>query len=454
MERLGDLVSVGVNWSEASDLNPVTFDEELRVVGFHDPPYLSMTQTADGGYEYSGYLFDLWTLLASFLNLRYRMVEPLDWGYGNVRPNGTWSGMVGELVYGRGDIALTWLMNRADRAAVVNYVYVPIGFELSNFHVLAGSDDIPRTTPEMLNSLLKPLHVHVWWVLLAALFATSAALRIAIYFNQNLAERREDATKMTLGSCLFYSYMSLVGQGWDIVPRSLAARIITMCSWMASIIVVTSYTANLISDKTALSVDKPIGSLKEFTEQAGWKLAMQPGYGVVNDWQKSSNKYERELYRRITNKDGIVELNDVSTLRFSVQPKTMTFIDIRVLKFAVGDDACSLVPLLNQPPKLTPNYFVIAKGRPALRKMMFDTLLKFSEAGILSFLKHRWFDSINSLCPLSSEVKLRDMSSSSTVASILLVPLGVAVSLVIFLLEYVWSRRFGKRANYVKRHGI
>ena len=451
MSRLGDLLSVGKRWSEDASFNDNGLDD-LRVVAFHDPPYVSMEKAANGTYVYSGYLYDVWKLLAETLNIQYRMVPPVRWGYGHVHTNGTWSGMVGELVYGRADMALTWLLNRPDRATVVDYVYFPIEENNDEFHIVGGSYDIRPTVAQMVKSLLKPLHVHVWWALLASLLIISVTLRVTMYFNKGCAESNETAAEMTFGSCLFYNYMSLVGQGWDVVPSSLAARIVIIFSWAISVIIVNSYTANLISDLTVVSVDRPISSLREFTEQPGWKLAMQPGYGVVNDWQTSPDVYQRELYRRTANHDGIIDLDDATSFRLSIEPKVMTFIDIRILKFALGSDACSLVPLLDETRQMTPNYFVVAKGQPVLRRLMHDALMKMAESGLMGRLKHKWFDRINNMCQRSSDVKA--ISLGNTLASLVLVPLGVALGLVVVSLECLWARaairRYviaGKRAS-------
>ncbi|XP_043190389.1 glutamate receptor 3-like [Amphibalanus amphitrite] len=398
---------------------------------------------ANGSYVYSGYLYDIWKLLAGNLNLQYRMVEPEGWGYGNRHPNGTWSGMVGELFYGRADVALTWLLDRPDRSSVVDYIHIAIEENYDAFHIVGGTEDVPQTAAQMAGSLLRPLHAHVWWAVLGVLLVLSVALRVVIYFNQGYGERIQTVTEMSLGSCLFYNYMSLVGQSWAIVPTSSSARIVTIISWMINIIIVNSFTANLISDLAVVTVHRPIGSLREFTEQPGWKLAMQSGYGVVNDWQTSPDQYEREIYRRISSHDGVIELGDAQSFWLTTQPKVMTFIDIKQLKLKVGDAACSLVPLLDQPAKLTPNYFVIAKGQPALRRLMYAELLRISELGLMSHLKLNRFSRIENMCTSSSDTKA--MSLGNTLASIALVPLGVALGLAIAVLENLWARAVTKR---------
>ncbi|XP_043245243.1 glutamate receptor 1-like [Amphibalanus amphitrite] len=402
-----------------------------------------MEKTANGSYAYSGYLYDIWKLLAGNLNLQYRMVEPEGWGFGSCYPNSTCTGMVGELFYGRADVALTWLLDRPDRAAVVDFIHVPIEENYDAFHIVGGTADVPQTAAQMAGSLLRPLHAHVWWAVLGVLLVLSVALRVVIYFNQGYGERSQTVTEMTFGSCLFYNYMSLVGQSWAIVPTSSSARIVTIISWMINIIIVSSFTANLISDLAVVTVSRPIGSLREFTEQPDWKLAIRPGHGVLYDWQMSRDQYERELYRRSSIHDRVIELDNAQLFQITIQPKVMTFFDIKHLKLTIGDAACSLVPLLDQPAKLTPNYFAIAKGQPALRRLMYAELLRMSEMGLIGHLKRRRFSRIENMCTSSSDTKA--MSLGNTLASIALVPLGVVLGLAIAVLENLWARAVTKR---------
>ena len=112
---------VGRNWSaEAEDV----LKREVRVIAINDPPYIAIHPQPDGSYRYGGYLFDVWQMIAEALDLRYRVVPLLDGGFGRLQENGTWTGMVGELAYGRADVGLSWLWMRKDRMQVVDYLDV------------------------------------------------------------------------------------------------------------------------------------------------------------------------------------------------------------------------------------------------------------------------------------------------------------------------------------------
>ncbi|XP_043234979.1 glutamate receptor ionotropic, delta-1-like [Amphibalanus amphitrite] len=373
MERIGSLLSVGQRWSvEPFEENsgPPTDRRPLRLAALHDPPYFIANRLANDTFSYSGYLKDLWEIIARELDLPYEIIPLFGGGYGSVDPNGTWTGMVGELAYGRADLALTGIIHRRDRATVVDYIdTVAVSQDRPTFYVRRDAAAAPRLSLAVFDALLRPLHAHIWWLLLASLLVTSLVLRATVRFNHAGSETRRTAREMSWAWCLLLSFMTLVNQGWARTPDSLAARVATLAGWILGMLVYYTYTANLISHLTVTTVGRPISSLREFIEQPGWTFAMEPGYGILNTWKTSSDPYERALYARTVTGEGFLGLEvGGEVMRRTTEPKMMTYIDIdRLLKF-IGSEGCQMVSLLaNLPPK-TNNYMIIAKGRRQLRE--------------------------------------------------------------------------------------
>ena len=442
------MLSVGRTWS----LEPSNNDTsgELRVIAFNDPPYISVVRQEDGSFHFDGYLYELWTTIAHELNLSYRMVALENIGYGNIDLNGTWNGLAGELAYGRADVALTWMNMRLDRARVIDYISaVPVVQSQITFYVQQGFEGMPQFVVDMFCSLLKPLHENVWWALLASLFVVSVVLRVTIRFNHERAESRQTVAEMTWGSCLFYSFMSGVRQGWATTPDSLAARIVTIFSWVLGTIIYVNYTANLISYLTVTEVDKPISSLQELSEQAGWTFATEPGVGALNDWRVSADTYERELYQRVTHKKGFIDLDgSVEALRSALQPKVVFYTDINRMFFNFGTEACAAVPLLDRPPAKSNTYMLMTKGRKKIQGDINQMMRLLNQAGTVSRLQAHWLRTGSDLC--AAPTGFKELSLADVLAMLVLVPLAIIASAVIFGLEWLWARwKAGRRRTQV-----
>ena len=433
---MSNLLSVGRNWTAES--GPIQ-ERELRITLVQDPPYISYHQLTDGSYRYEGFLYDIWKIIAQSLNLRYRIVPLLTGGFGRLDENGTWTGMVGELAYGRADVALTWLRYTKPRSAVIDYIdAIPIDKSEDTFYLSKNVDEA-GLTGDMFNSLLKPLHTHVWLVLLGTLLVLSLVLRGSTHFIR--ADNNRVTDEMTWTTCLFSSFMSLVGQGWPSIPSSLSGRTVTIFTWLLCIIIYTSYTANLISHLTVVTVDRPINSLRDFARQSDWMLSMYPGHIVVSSWKESRNPYERELYQRVMSENVIpFDVTKESALRF-LQPKVLSYADLNGLFFLIGDKACNLIPLYDGPVKGLDNYIVIRKGLDQLRRQLNEAMRKTNEAGIHQQLKGRW---IKHKKGCVSQQDFEPVTLGNALALMMIMPLGSVASVIICVFErfyFKWSAR-------------
>ena len=69
------------------------------------PPYLMLAtpeeehEQLSGNDRYEGFCADLASLLAERLHISYVLRPVIDGKYGGQEPNGSWNGMVGELIY-------------------------------------------------------------------------------------------------------------------------------------------------------------------------------------------------------------------------------------------------------------------------------------------------------------------------------------------------------------------
>ncbi|XP_043223548.1 glutamate receptor 3-like [Amphibalanus amphitrite] len=204
------------------------------------------------------------------------------------------------------------------------------------------------------------------------------------------------------------TFMTLVSQGWASTPRSLSGRTVTLSSWVLGMLIYFNYTANLISHLTVTTVGRPISSLREFSEQPGWLFSIEPGMGVLNDMAVTGR--------------GHIRLDVATTARRSLQPRVLTYIDVRRMFFALGSDACALVPLLDQLPRKSNDYMVMAKGRTELLDAINRVMQVLNQAGTVSRLKRKWLNAGQGLCTVSSAFK--EMSLEDVTAVLFIVPLA------------------------------
>ncbi|KAF0293650.1 Glutamate receptor [Amphibalanus amphitrite] len=435
MERRGDLVQFGPGWEE--DESETALNRTLRVTAFDDPPIVTLERLADGSVRGGGYLFQLWELVADQLQLNYTIVEPRTNGYGMLTANGSWTGVIAELVEGRADVALSLLSITPQREAVVDFLNVPVEMEKLSFVVRLRSDRAPGPSLGMFASLLRPLSGQVWWSLLASLLVLSVVLRATLKLSSPRAEDSVVVRDMGWGSCLLAGAMTVLGQGWDRTPRSLAGRTATIFGWVMGILIYINYTANLMSFLITNTATKPISSVREFLQQPDWHVAIKPGVSQMSALASSEDVYERQLYERIMSGDRLIPIltNNIS-IQDAFGPKIMTFVNMHFMEHDIGDDACNYAPLQNTPVKATPSYWAAAKGRAALKREVTKVLTSLAEMGIRSKLMAYLPGRTPSICEKAIG-GYREISLEDVLSVLLLVPLGIITSLVVLGLEMV-----------------
>ena len=68
------------------------------VFTLQDAPFISIKENEDGTFSYKGYCIDLLHELAKKLHFTYEIYPSPDGFYGGETENGSWNGMVAELI--------------------------------------------------------------------------------------------------------------------------------------------------------------------------------------------------------------------------------------------------------------------------------------------------------------------------------------------------------------------
>ncbi|XP_043243111.1 glutamate receptor-like [Amphibalanus amphitrite] len=453
MARCAGLVSMGPSWASVEPNTAVPKDEELRISAFHDPPYFFITHHENGSHTYDGYLYQLWQMLACMVDLRYRIIPLTGGGYGRLSGNRTWTGVTGELTYGRADLALSWLGMTSNRTAVIDFLdVIPVSWYQDDFYVRSGPVTAPELRAKTFASLLRPLHEDVWWMLLGSLLVISVLLHVTVRVGRGISESELVAGQMSWGSCLLNTLRSVVGQGWDTMPDSLAARTVTLSSWILGMLLYASYTAKLMCHLTVPTPSRPLHSLHEFAAERDWIIAMEPGVSILDGWKVSDKPHERQIFQRVENGDRYIELYPTHDNKSGFNIDRVLFhADFRRLRYAIGQESCKLVRLLDTPPNPPIRaYMPIAKGRPALRDKLNRAMLELAETGLVDRIRNRWMTQLQRDCDAPT-ANYRPLSLTNLLAMLLIVPLAVVASVMLLALEQLYGRTGNWRRQQLVR---
>lgn len=134
---------------------------------------------------------------------------------------------------------------------------------------------VPTSEKPSLLSFLNPLSIEIWIYTLAATLAISFIMMISARFAPSEwnnphpceSESEELETTFSLSNSIWFSVATLVQAGTDVSPKAVSTRLVGVVWWFFTLIIISSYTANLVSSLTVENIVLPIKSVEDLPNQ-------------------------------------------------------------------------------------------------------------------------------------------------------------------------------------------
>nr|XP_053772518.1 glutamate receptor ionotropic, kainate 1 isoform X1 [Desmodus rotundus] len=254
----------------------------LIVTTILEEPYV-MYRKSDtplyGNDRFEGYCLDLLKELSNILGFIYDIRLVPDGKYGAQNDRGEWNGMVKELIDHRADLAVAPLTITYVRETAIDFSkpFMTLGISILYRK--------PNGTNPGVFSFLNPLSPDIWMYVLLACLGVSCVLFVVARFtpyewhNPHPCNPNSDVVEndFTLLNSFWFGVGALMQQGSELMPRALSTRIVGGIWWFFTLIVISSYTANLAAFLTVERMDSPIDSADDLAKQTRIE------YGAVRD---------------------------------------------------------------------------------------------------------------------------------------------------------------------------
>lgn len=128
---------------------------------------------------------------------------------------------------------------------------------------------VPETQPTRLFSFMNPLAVDIWLYVLAAYVLVSLTFYVVAYFSpyELLDPKTKKPNEFTLGNSFWFAISTLMQQGSELNPRAMSSRIVGAVWWFFTLIIISSYTANLAAFLTVERMTTPIENAEDLASQ-------------------------------------------------------------------------------------------------------------------------------------------------------------------------------------------
>ncbi|XP_015429531.1 PREDICTED: glutamate receptor ionotropic, kainate 2-like [Dufourea novaeangliae] len=358
-------------------------------------PYGMLKESADmmtGNDRYEGFGIDIIQELSKMLGFNYTFEVQSDNVYGSLsKKTKKWTGMLGKIIRGEADLAITDLTITSDREGAVDFTMPFMNLGISILYRK------PMKTPPSLFSFLSPFSAGVWWYLIGAYISVSLMIFVigrmcpAEWNNPYpcIEEPEELENQFTFKNSLWFTIGSIMQQGSEIAPIGLSTRMMATSWWFFCMIMVSSYTANLAAFLTVETVVSPFSNVEELAKKKTIKYGAKSGGSTIKFFQDSNYPTYKEMYDyMIANKDELLPGDNDSGLKKVLREEYAFLMESSSIEY-ITERYCNVTQiggLLD-----AKSYGIAMKKYSPYRHALNTAVLKLQQSGLITELKTKWW---------------------------------------------------------------
>ncbi|XP_074177430.1 glutamate receptor ionotropic, kainate 4 isoform X9 [Rhinolophus sinicus] len=427
----------------ASNISDSLFNTTLVVTTILENPYLMLKgnhQEMEGNDRYEGFCVDMLKELAEILRFNYKIHLVGDGVYGVPEANGTWTGMVGELITRKADLAVAGLTITAEREKVIDFSkpFMTLGISIL-YRVHMGRK------PGYF-SFLDPFSPGVWLFMLLAYLAVSCVLFLVArltpyewYSPHPCVQGRCNllVNQYSLGNSLWFPVGGFMQQGSTIAPRALSTRCVSGVWWAFTLIIISSYTANLAAFLTVQRMDVPIESVDDLADQTAIEYGTIHGGSSMTFFQNSRYQTYQRMWNYMYSKQPSVFVKSTEEGIARVLNSNYAFLLESTMNEYYRQRNCNLTQIGGL---LDTKGYGIGMPVGSVFRDEFDlAILQLQENNRLEILKRKWWE--GGKCPKEEDHRAKGLGMENIGGIFVVLICGLIVAIFMAMLEFLWTLR-------------
>ncbi|KAL7981031.1 hypothetical protein Chor_005265 [Crotalus horridus] len=347
-----------------------------------------------GAAQYEGFCVDMLHELADILKFRFQIKLVEDGLYGAPEPNGSWTGMVGELINRKADLAVAAFTITAEREKVIDFSkpFMTLGISIL-YRVHMGRK--PGLSP------------YEW-------YNPHPCLRER---HNNILENQ-----YTLGNSLW---------------------------WAFTLIIISSYTANLAAFLTVQRMEVPIESADDLADQTNIEYGTIHAGSTMTFFQNSRYQTYQRMWNYMHSKQPSVFVKSTEEGIARVLNSKYAFLLESTMNEYHRRLNCNLTQiggLLD-----TKGYGIgMPLGSP-FRDELTLAILQLQENNRLEILKRKWWE--GSKCPKEEDHRAKGLGMENIGGIFVVLICGLIIAVFVAVMEFVWATRRSAEHEEVSEAG-
>ncbi|CAH1132882.1 unnamed protein product [Ceutorhynchus assimilis] len=246
----------------------------------------------------------------------------------------------------------------------------------------------------------------------------------------------------TLGNSFWFAIGSLMQQGSDLNPKATSTRIVGGIWWFFTLIIISSYTANLAAFLTVERMITPIESAHDLADQTEIAYGTLEGGSTMTFFRDSKIGIYQKMWRFMESRKPPVFVKSYEEGITRVLQGNYAFLmESTMLDYAVQRD-CNLTQIGGL---LDSKGYGIAtsKGSPWRDKISL-AILELQEKGVIQILYDKWWKNTGDVCTRddkSKESKANALGVENIGGVFVVLLCGLALAILVAILEFCWNSK-------------
>ncbi|XP_044011021.1 glutamate receptor ionotropic, kainate 2 isoform X7 [Aphidius gifuensis] len=419
----------------------------LVVMTREERPYVMVKEDKNltGNARFEGFCIDLLKWIAAQVGFQYAIRLVPDHMYGVYDPETKeYNGIVRELMEKRADLAVASMTINYARESVIDFTkpFMNLGIGILF--------KVPSSQPTRLFSFMNPLAVEIWLYVLAAYILVSFTLFVMARFSPYewnnphpcLAESDVVENQFSVSNSFWFITGTFLRQGSGLNPKATSTRIVGGIWWFFTLIIISSYTANLAAFLTVERMITPIESAADLAEQTEISYGTLEGGSTMTFFRDSKIGIYQKMWRFMDAKRSSVFVSTYEEGVKRVLEGDYAFLmESTMLDYAVQRD-CNLTQIGGL---LDSKGYGIAtpKGSPWRDKISL-AILELQEKGVIQILYDKWWKNTGDVCnrdEKSKESKANALGVENIGGVFVVLLCGLAFAILVAILEFCWNSK-------------
>ncbi|XP_076379459.1 glutamate receptor ionotropic, kainate 2 isoform X9 [Megalopta genalis] len=309
---------------------------------------------------------------------------------------------------------------------------------------------VPTSHPARLFSFMNPLAIEIWLYVLAAYVLVSVTMFVVARFspyewnNPHPCHVGSEVVEnqFSLANSFWFTIGTLMQQGSDLNPKAASTRIVGGIWWFFTLIIISSYTANLAAFLTVERMITPIENAEDLAGQTDIAYGTLDSGSTMTFFRDSMIETYKKMWRFMENKKPSVFVPTYEEgIQRVLQGDYAFLMESTMLDYIVQRD-CNLTQiggLLD-----SKGYGIATPMGSPWRDKISLAILELQEKGEIQMLYDKWWKSPGDTCMRTEKGKESKANSLGVdnIGGVFVVLLcGLAFAVLIAIFEFCYNSR-------------